>query len=332
MIESILVTGGTGYIGSHTTVQLLNAGFSVVILDNLSNSNAAVVGRIEKITGKRVDFIEGDIRNPLTVKEVLAKRDFRAVLHFAGHKAVGEAEEFPLKYYSNNVYGSEVLLEEMQHAGVLSIVFSSSATVYGNPGYPKYREDTPLAPENVYGRTKRVVEDMLRDVKKARKDWRIAILRYFNPVGAHESGLMGEAPNGIPNNLMPYIAQVAAGIRPKLSVFGNDYPTPDGTGLRDYIHVEDLAAGHLAALMHIKNNEEILTVNLGTGRPYSVLEMIRAFERASGKRIPYQVTARRAGDLGEYYADPQFAQRVLNWEATLGIDRMCMDTWRWQNL
>ncbi len=330
MSKSILVTGGTGYIGSHTTVQLLNAGFSVVILDNLSNSRASVVQRIERIAGKSVDFVEGDIRDPLTVRKTLAATPFHAVLHFAGLKAVGEGEAEPLKYYANNVVGSEVLLEEMRRVGLYSLVFSSSATVYGNPGYTKYREDTPLAPENVYGRTKRMVEDMLRDLKKSDDRWRVALLRYFNPVGAHESGQLGEAPNGIPNNLMPYVAQVAAGTRSELSVFGNDYPTPDGTGLRDYIHVEDLARGHLAALLRLDSHPELLTVNLGTGQPYSVLQMVEAFAKATGKEIPYRIAPRRAGDLAEYFADPSYAKQALGWEATLGIDRMCEDTWRWQ--
>lgn len=330
MNKSILVTGGTGYIGSHTTLQLLNAGFSVVIFDNLSNSRASVVQRIERISGKPVGFVQGDICDPTAVRKTLTGTPFHAVLHFAGLKAVGESEAEPLKYYANNVVGSEVLLQEMQRAGLRTLVFSSSATVYGNPGYTQYREDTPLAPENVYGRTKRIVEDMLRDLKKSDDRWHIALLRYFNPVGAHESGQLGEAPNGIPNNLMPYIAQVAAGTRAELSVFGNDYPTPDGTGLRDYIHVEDLARGHLAALLHLDGHPELLTVNLGTGQPYSVLQMVEAFAKASGKKIPYRIAPRRPGDLAEYFADPSFAKHTLGWEATLGIDRMCEDTWHWQ--
>lgn len=330
MNKSILVTGGTGYIGSHTALQLLNAGFSVVIFDNLSNSRASVVQRIERISGKSVGFVQGDICDPIAVRELLAATPFHAVLHFAGLKAVGESEAEPLKYYANNVVGSEVLLQEMQRAGLRTLVFSSSATVYGNPGYTQYREDTPLAPENVYGRTKRIVEDMLRDLKKSDDRWRFALLRYFNPVGAHESGQLGEAPKGIPNNLMPYIAQVAAGTRAELSVFGNDYPTPDGTGLRDYIHVEDLARGHLAALLHLDGHPELLTVNLGTGQPYSVLQMVEAFAKASGKKIPYRIAPRRPGDLAEYFADPSFAKHTLGWEATLGIDRMCEDTWHWQ--
>ena len=253
------------------------------------------------------------------------------MIHFAGLKAVGESEANPLKYYDNNVTGSLVLAEEMTRAGVVTLVFSSSATVYGDPGYSQYREDSLLAPINVYGRTKLMVEDILRDVIKAHPAWRVALLRYFNPVGAHPSGMLGEDPNGIPNNLMPFIAQVAVGKREKLSVFGGDYPTPDGTGLRDYIHVQDLAAGHLAALRTLTEREgTLLTVNLGTGRPFSVLEMVCAFEKASGKTIPFDIVARRAGDLAEYYADPTLAQRLLGWQAQLGIEAMCADTWRWQ--
>lgn len=331
MKQKILVTGGAGYIGSHTLVQLLEAGFSVVVFDNLSNSSRVVIDRIFTLTGKQVDFVEGDIRDRMTLRHTLEDHSISAVIHFAGLKAVGESEANPLKYYDNNVLGSLVLFEEMMRAGVHTLVFSSSATVYGDPGYSQYREDTPLAPINVYGRTKLMVEDILRNLKKAQPAWRIALLRYFNPVGAHVSGLIGEDPAGTPNNLMPFVAQVAVGKRQKLSVYGGDYPTPDGTGLRDYIHVEDLAAGHLSALNKLSDHEaSLITVNLGTGRPNSVLEMVAAFGKASGKAIPFEIVARRAGDLSEYYAEPTLAKQLLGWEAKLGIDKMCEDTWRWQ--
>lgn len=331
MKGKILVTGGAGYIGSHTVVKLLEAGFSVVIFDNLSNSSRVVIDRIIKLTGKHLDFVEGDIRDRSAMRSTFQENSISAVIHFAGLKAVAESEAEPLKYYDNNVSGSVVLFEEMTLAGVQSVVFSSSATIYGDPGYSLYREDTPLAPVNVYGRTKLMVEEILRDIKKAQPSWRTALLRYFNPVGAHVSGVIGEDPDGTPNNLMPYIAQVAVGKRRKLSVFGGDYPTPDGTGLRDYIHVDDLAAGHLVALNKINDSEgTLITVNLGTGRPYSVLDMVRAFEKASGNPVPFEIVGRRAGDLAEYYADPSLAKRILGWEAQLGIDRMCEDTWRWQ--
>jgi UDP-glucose 4-epimerase len=330
--ETILVTGGTGYIGSHTVIQLIAAGYQVVILDNLCNSKREVLNRIETITGTRPAFVQADIRDRAALKTLFASYAINAVIHFAGLKAVGESEAEPLKYYDNNVSGSLALFEEMAGAGVKTLVFSSSATVYGDPGLVQYTEDLPLQPVNVYGRTKLMVEDILRDVKKADPAWRIALLRYFNPVGAHESGLIGEDPNGVPNNLMPFVAQVAIGKRPKLAVFGNDYPTPDGTGRRDYIHVDDLASGHLAAMNVLNISPETLTLNLGTGRSYSVLEMIHAFEAASGNVIPFEVAPRRAGDLAEYFADPTHAkQLLLGWEARHGIDRMCVDSWRWQS-
>lgn len=332
MEGKILVTGGAGYIGSHTVVQLLEAGFPVVIFDNLSNSRRSVLDRIVKLTGRNPEFIEGDIRDRGALRDTFENYSISGVIHFAGLKAVGESEAQPLRYYDNNVSGSVVLFEEMARACVKTVVFSSSATVYGDPGYAQYREDTPLAPVNVYGRTKLMVEDILRDIKKAETSWRIALLRYFNPVGAHVSGMIGEDPSSTPNNLMPFIAQVAVGKLEKLSVFGGDYPTPDGTGRRDYIHVEDLAAGHLAALNKLINSHDsLITVNLGTGRPYSVLEMVRAFERASGTPVPFEIVDRRTGDLAEYYADPNLAKNILGWEAQLGIDRMCKDTWRWQS-
>jgi UDP-glucose 4-epimerase len=310
-------------------VQLLNAGKKIVILDNLSNSCLGVIDRIQSLTGKELDFIKGDIRDRALVRSVFDQHPIESVMHFAGLKAVGESEAHPLKYFDNNVSGSVVLFEEMMWAHVNQIIFSSSATVYGNPGSVCYRENTPLSPINVYGRTKLMVEDILRDLKKSQPELKIALLRYFNPVGAHESGQIGENPFGKPNNLMPFITQVAIGAQEKLMVYGNDYPTPDGTGLRDYIHVEDLAAGHLAALKALELNSSII-VNLGTGKPFSVFDMIRAFERASGTRIPYEVVSRRAGDLSEYYANPVLAKKVLGWEAQLGIDRMCADSWRWQ--
>lgn len=330
--KCVLVTGGAGYIGSHTVIQLIEAGFKVVILDNLCNSKAEVVERIGKITGIRPAMVVGDIRDRGCLRAVFGDYPIDAVIHFAGLKAVGESQREPLPYYDNNVCGSVVLLEEMARAGVKSLVFSSSATVYGDPGLVQYTEQTPVAPVNVYGRTKLMVEDVLRDLKASDASWRIALLRYFNPVGAHASGLIGEDPSGVPNNLMPYIAQVAVGKRPQLQVFGGDYPTEDGTGKRDYIHVDDLAAGHLAALNYLSHSTELLTVNLGTGRPYSVLEMIRAFEKASGAPVPYEIVERRAGDLPEYYADPSLAEQLLGWNAELGIDRMSEDTWRWQSM
>lgn len=329
--QTILVTGGTGYIGSHTAVQLLEAGNKVVILDNLCNSKREVVNRIEAIVGRRPEFIVGDIRDRATLRSLFFAHKIDAVIHFAGLKAVGESEAEPLKYYDNNVSGSIVLFEEMARADVKTLVFSSSATVYGDPGVVQYTEDLPLKPVNVYGRTKLMVEDILRDLKNADSAWRISLLRYFNPVGAHESGLIGEDPSGIPNNLMPFVAQVAVGKRAKLQVFGNDYPTPDGTGKRDYIHVDDLAAGHLAALKALNQASDTITVNLGSGRPYSVLELVNAFAVASGKPIAYEIAPRRAGDLSEYYAEPSLAKKLLGWEAKHDIKRMCADTWCWQS-
>jgi len=328
--QKILVTGGTGYIGSHAVVRLLEADAQVVILDNLCNSKAEVINRIEKITNRRPEFIHGDVRDSCLLRTIFNQHNIDSVIHFAGLKAVGESEVQPLKYFDNNVSGSLKLLEEMNFANVKTLVFSSSATVYGNPGVVQYTEDTPLKPVNVYGRTKLMVEDVLRDLKKSDELWRIAILRYFNPVGAHKSSMIGEDPSGIPNNLMPFLAQVAVGKLENLTVFGGDYPTPDGTGVRDYIHVCDLADGHLAALRALSGSLEMVTVNLGTGRPYSVLEMIRAFEKASGRSISYGIQSRRAGDLAEYYAEPSLAKTVLGWQANLGIEHMCADSWHWQ--
>ncbi|HEY7805445.1 MAG TPA: UDP-glucose 4-epimerase GalE [Orrella sp.] len=332
--KCVLVTGGAGYIGSHTTVQLLEVGLDVVVLDNLSNSHRTSLERVKQITGREVKFVQGDVRDRAVLRDVFGKFPISSVIHFAALKAVGESQSQPLRYYDNNITGSLCLFEEMQRASVRSVVFSSSATVYGDQGTGQYREDAPLAPMSVYGRTKRMVEDILRDLVASDPRWQVALLRYFNPVGAHPSGLIGEDPNGIPNNLMPFIAQVAVGKREKLSVFGNDYPTPDGTGLRDYIHVQDLATGHLAALnaLEQKTFDTPLTVNLGTGQPYSVLEMVNAFAAAAAKPVAYEVVDRRAGDVAVCYADPTLAKDLLGWQAKLGIDAMCADTWRWQQM
>ncbi len=328
----ILVTGGTGYIGSHTVVELLAAGKDVLILDNYANSSPKVLERIAKISGRAPAFREGDIRDADGLRALFAAHRIEAVIHFAGLKAVGESVEQPLTYYDNNVNGTLCLLQAMRQAGVRRLVFSSSATVYGDPHHVPIREDFPLQATNPYGRSKLMVEEMLRDLQRAEADWQIAILRYFNPVGAHPSGLIGENPNGIPNNLMPFVAQVAVGKRAQLSVFGNDYPTPDGTGVRDYIHVVDLAQGHLAALAALARSGQSLTVNLGTGQGYSVLDMVRAFEAASGRPVPYQIVARRAGDIATCYADPQLAGELLGWQARRGISEMCADAWRWQSM
>ncbi len=330
MEDVVMVTGGAGYIGSHTAVSLLAAGKKVLIIDNLSNSQASVIDRIEEIAGKRPFFVKGDLRDRSTLSSVFRQYPISSVVHFAGSKAVAEAEANPLDYYSNNVTSAQVLLEEMQSAGIFTIVFSSSATVYGKLPKIQYNEGDSPAPINTYGRTKLVVENILCDLKRANHRWRVAILRYFNPIGAHASGLIGDDPKGIPNNLMPFITQVAVGVRDKLCVFGKDYPTPDGTGLRDYIHVEDLAAGHLAALNYLHDNAELITVNLGTGRAYSVLELVNCFERVSGKHIPYKIVARRKGDLAEYYADVSKAKTILGWQAKYDVGRMCEDAWRWQ--
>jgi len=328
---TILVTGGTGYIGSHTVVQLLNAGHKVLVLDNLCNSKAQVIDRITRIAGKSPQFIEGDVRDRALLKKLFAGQTIETVIHFAGLKSVAECGQKPLLYYDNNVSGSIVLVEEMKNAGVKSIVFSSSATVYGEPVFLPYTESHPLKPINVYGHSKLMVEQVLQDLALSDSGWRVALLRYFNPVGAHHSGLIGEDPAGIPNNLMPFVAQVAVGKRAKLSVFGDDYDTKDGTGVRDYIHVDDLASGHLAALQYLQNNTGVLTVNLGTGQGTSVFELIHAFEKAANKKIPHEVVARRAGDLPEYYADAAYSKAVLGWQAQYGVERMCEDTWRWQS-
>jgi UDP-glucose 4-epimerase len=331
-MKSILVTGGAGYIGSHTCVELLQAGFEVTILDNLCNSKAVVVDRLERICGRRPAFVEGDVRDASFLRGLFRGKPFDAVIHFAGLKAVGESVALPLAYYDNNVGGSILLLQAMREQGVQTLIFSSSATVYGDPQRVPIQEDFPLGATNPYGRSKLMIEEVLGDLTQAESGWNIARLRYFNPVGAHRSGLIGEDPNGIPNNLLPYVAQVAIGRREKLSVFGNDYPTPDGTGVRDYIHVVDLARGHVAALDAFRRRTGLLTVNLGTGCGTSVLEMVAAFERASGRRVAYEICPRRAGDIATCYADPALAGQVLGWRAEQGIDAMCADTWRWQTL
>ena len=326
----ILVTGGAGYIGSHTCIELLEAGFQLVVLDNLSNSLVESLKRVEKITGRTIEFIEGDIRNRPLVRSLFEQFDIDAVIHFAGLKAVGESVEKPLMYYDNNVSGSVALFQVMAEFGCKNLVFSSSATVYGDPASVPIKEDFPLSTTNPYGASKLMVEDICRDLSKSDADWSIALLRYFNPVGAHESGLIGEDPNGIPNNLMPFVAQVAVGQRECLSVFGDDYDTPDGTGVRDYIHVVDLAKGHVKAVQALQKQTGVLTVNLGTGRGYSVLEMVKAFEKASGREVKYQIVARRPGDVAQCYADPAYALESFGWQADCDIERMCTDAWRWQ--
>ena len=326
----ILITGGTGYIGSHTVVELMAAGHEVFIIDNLRNSKASVLDRIERIVGRRPGFAQIDVRDHAALRQLFSAHRFDAVIHFAGLKAVGESVAKPLAYYDNNVAGSVALFECAAEAGIRTIVFSSSATVYGEPASVPIREDFPLSASNAYGRSKLMIEEILRDLAKTDAGWRIALLRYFNPVGAHGSGLIGEDPNDIPNNLMPYIAQVAVGKLKELPVYGNDYPTPDGTGVRDYIHVVDLAHGHLAALTALRERSGVMTVNLGTGCGYSVLQMVRAFATASGKPVPYRIVARRPGDIAQCYADAALALATLGWRAQLGIEAMCADAWRWQ--
>nr|WP_315490928.1 UDP-glucose 4-epimerase GalE [uncultured Rhodoferax sp.] len=339
MTQHILVTGGAGYIGSHTCVELLNAGYTVTVFDNFCNSKPEALNRVERITGKVITRIQGDVRDRAALEAALRSSGASAVIHFAGLKAVGESGEKPLHYYDNNVVGTLRLLEAMQACGVKTLVFSSSATVYGTPQFLPYTEDHPFAPTNPYGRTKLMVEDILRDAYASDTSWRFSILRYFNPVGAHASGLIGEDPQGVPNNLMPFVAQVAVGKREFLSVFGDDYATPDGTGVRDYIHVTDLAQGHLSALQWMAAqsggsnaaNGVCRAFNLGAGVGHSVLEMVRAFELASGKAVPYRVQARRAGDLPSYHANADSARAVLGWQVTRDLQTMCADTWRWQS-
>jgi UDP-glucose 4-epimerase len=327
-MQTVLVTGGSGYIGSHTVVTLLDQGYEVITLDNLSNSKISVNERIEQITSRKPIFYEGDIRNRSLLASIFKRHEIYGVIHFAGLKAVSESQSEPLRYYDNNVTGSIVLIEETLKANVNTFVFSSSATVYGNPGVTQYHEDLPTYPINVYGRTKLFIEDILRDTANANPKLRIACLRYFNPIGAHVSGLIGEDPLGIPNNLMPFLGLVALEKLPLLKIYGNDYPTLDGTGLRDYIHVEDLADGHCLALRYLDTHPGMLTVNLGTEQPQSVLEVIAAFERASGIKVPHQFVGRRSGDLAEYFANAKLAKRTLGWVAQHDLDRMCRDAWR----
>ncbi|QVL50907.1 MAG: UDP-glucose 4-epimerase GalE [Thiocapsa sp.] len=327
----VLVTGGAGYIGSHTCVEMLAAGMDVVVVDNLCNSKEESLRRVGEITGRTPTFIQADLRDRAALDAIFRDGAFDAVVHFAGLKAVGESVELPLDYYDNNVGGTITLCRAMSAAGVRNLVFSSSATVYGDPATVPIREGFPLSATNPYGRSKLFIEEILRDLHLSDATWNIALLRYFNPVGAHPSGRIGEDPNGIPNNLMPYVAQVAVGKLPRLRVFGNDYPTPDGTGVRDYIHVVDLARGHLAALHRLAPGPGVVVYNLGTGHGYSVLDMVAAFERASGRPVPYEIVARRAGDIAVCYADPALAKAELGWEAQFGIDAMVRDSWRWQS-
>ena len=327
----ILVTGGAGYIGSHTCIELLEAGHEVVVVDNLMNSKEESLKRVQEITGKPLIFNPVDLLDRHALKDIFTRHHIDAVIHFAGLKAVGESVRIPLKYYHNNITGTLILCEVMAEHSVKNIVFSSSATVYGDPAAVPIREDFPLGPTNPYGRTKLMIEEILKDLFVSDPSWTIALLRYFNPMGAHESGRIGEDPDGIPNNLVPYISQVAVERLQELKVFGNDYPTPDGTGIRDYIHVVDLAQGHLYALDRLLAGSGVITYNLGTGRGYSVLEIVSAFEKACSKKIHFQIVGRRDGDIAVCYADPSKANRDLGWTAKRGIDEMCIDTWRWQS-
>lgn len=328
---NVLVTGGTGYIGSHTVLELLNAGHTVIVVDNLSNSSKESLIRVEHITGRKPVFYELDLLDKEALKGVFTTHKLDSVIHFAGYKAVGESVQKPMMYYTNNLDSTLILCELMKEFGVTNLVFSSSATVYGNPASVPITEDFPLSATNPYGRTKLFIEYILQDLYISDKSWNIALLRYFNPVGAHESGLIGEDPNDIPNNLMPYVAQVAVGRLQQLAVFGDDYPTPDGTGVRDYIHVVDLAIGHLKALEKLEEKPGLLIYNLGTGKGSSVLDMVKAFEKASGKTIPYKIRPRRPGDIAACYADPAKAEKELGWKATRGVDEMCRDAWKWQS-
>ena len=331
MSKTILVTGGAGYIGSHTCIRLLESGYRVVVLDNFSNSSREAVRRVEDIARHAVTLIEGDVNDAALLDQLFQDHAIDAVIHFAGLKAVGESVAQPLRYYHNNVSGTVVLCQAMQRAGVRNMVFSSSATVYGDPASLPIREDFPTSATNPYGRSKLMIEEMLGDLHMADNSWNLALLRYFNPVGAHPSGRIGEDPADIPNNLMPYIAQVAVGRRERLSVYGSDYPTPDGTGVRDYIHVMDLAEGHVKALQWLERGLGIQAFNLGTGKGYSVLDMLHAFERACGRELPYTLTDRRPGDVASCYADPTLAERELGWRAGLDLEAMCADAWRWQS-
>ena len=333
LTDTLLLTGGAGYIGSHTVLALLEAGYAVVVLDHLCNSSSESLKRVAQLAGRAAQFVQGDIRDATLLDELFSKHDFAAVLHFAGLKAVGESVREPLRYYDNNVAGSIALCLAMARAGVYRLVFSSSATVYGEPEQMPISEACPTGiPTNPYGRSKLMVEELLGDLAKSDSRWSIALLRYFNPVGAHPSGLIGEDPNGAPNNLLPYISQVAIGKLAQLSVFGADYPTPDGTGVRDYIHVLDLAEGHVQALRAIGEQAGVQVWNLGTGTGYSVLQMIEAFEQASGRKVPYQIVPRRPGDIAECWADPTMASKDLGWTATRGLQDMMADAWRWQSM
>lgn len=327
----ILVTGGAGYIGSHTCLELLQSGYDVVVVDNLSNSKAEPLRRVQDLTGKTLVFEQVDLLDKAALDAVFQRHAIQAVIHFAAFKAVGESVAKPLLYYHNNLTGTLNLCDVMSKHRVVNLVFSSSCTVYGDPHAVPVKEEFPRSATNPYGRSKLILEDILQDLYVANPAWNIVLLRYFNPVGAHESGRIGEDPNDIPNNLLPYISQVAVGRLPHLRVFGNDYPTPDGTGVRDYIHVVDLALGHIKALQHLASKPGVVPYNLGTGRGYSVLEVIAAFERASGRPIPYQIVARRPGDIAATYADPSRAKSELNWVAERDIDTMCQDAWRWQS-
>lgn len=328
---AVLVTGGAGYIGSHTSIELLENGYEVIIVDNLSNSDKIVIDRIKEITGKEPKFYEIDTTDRAKLEAVFKENKIDSVIHFAALKAVGESVSMPLEYYSNNLINTLVVLDLMKKYDVKKFVFSSSATVYGDPHTCPILEDFPLSVTNPYGRTKLMVEDMLRDICYADKTIDVAILRYFNPIGAHKSGRIGEEPSGIPNNIMPYITKVAIGQLPHLNVFGDDYPTPDGTGVRDYIHVLDLASGHVKALEKLNENPGLVTYNLGTGKGYSVLELVNALKKASGREIPYKITSRREGDIASCYADPSKAEKELGWNAKYEIDEMCEDSWRWQS-
>ena len=329
---NILVTGGAGFIGSHTCLELLKSDYNVIVMDNLSNSKQESLKRVQQLTQKELIFIEADLLDISAMDKIFTEYKIDSVIHFAGLKAVGESVAIPLKYYQNNITGTVNLCEVMEKHNVKNLVFSSSATVYGDPHQVPIMENYPVgAVTNPYGRTKFMIEEILRDLYKSDKSWNIALLRYFNPIGAHESGQIGEDPNGIPNNLLPYIAQTAIGLRKELSVFGDDYPTADGTGVRDYIHVVDLAIGHLKAIEKLATKPGIVTYNLGTGKGYSVLDIVKAFEDASGEKVPYRVTPRRDGDIAECYADPAKALKELNWKAERGIEAMCKDAWKWQS-
>ncbi len=333
MKKKILITGGLGFIGSHTSLKLLENKYEIVVLDNLSNSKIQVRSRISQLAKKDFDFVEGDIRDRKLLNNLFKKNTIDCVIHFAGLKAAGESEKYPLDYYDNNVLGSLVLFQEMQLASIKSIIFSSSASVYGNSPTTKCKEETQLNPISVYGKTKLIIEDILKNIYKSEPEWKIINLRYFNPIGAHPSGILGEDSRDNPTNLIPFITEVALGKKDQLLVFGNDYNTSDGTGKRDYIHIDDLARGHLYALKKLNKESNLCTdINLGTGNSYSVIEVINAFERASGKKIPYKITGRRKGDIDEICADPTYASNFINWKAKFDLDQMCSDVWKWKNM